>query len=1223
MASKTPITFNVLDRSLSIHQHHLIEASAGTGKTFSIENLVTRFLVEHSDNDLFPVTIDKILIVTFTRAAASDLRLRIRSRIDQTLTFLASPDSDCPDYVLSWMEQGEEFIDQAKKKLEQALFHFDQAPIFTIHGFCSKMLRRYALESKMSLDAVGGEESLPTTELLEVIHDFFRTSVTLDAYSPAQLDILLKGDPDQRKLLNLLRKNSPIVSLRPFSALLPLFQETMHRLKDLFSLTASALIDEFVQQAPSYRNHKSGETKADTLKKIERFAALFDKDSWGTDDFDLLLSDGLTWVDALQPSLIKSKSPPPLRYPELTAKLQEELYPIIHEARHFPTLLARLAHGCKQMLDRYQQEKERLNPDDLLTKMFDALADEMFSNNVRSLFHAAIIDEFQDTDPLQWQIFRRLFLNHPQEWPGYLYLVGDPKQSIYAFRQADIYTYLAAGDALGKDSTVTLNTNYRSQSSLVHALNTLFSNENTPDWIPLPRLATSLKYQPVNPSPSTPARQFDDSKEALHFFLADHKPEECEKNAFFPFIANEIIRLTQTYALPYSHFAVLIKDRYQGARLAAFLNKQNIPFVNQRSGSLADSAAIPALIDLLQAALHPRDISSVKTALGGCLISWSEKQVAQFNETTGSAALLQFYALRQHLLYSGFASFFQHFLQTEWHEDGKNAWERILSQEGGLDLYHDLQQIADVLTEEQQSLQLSPERLISLLDQFAVWEENDDKRSKRRQDSTKEGVQILTLHSSKGLEFGIVFALGLANRSSLKEDLIPAQYGQERVLIPIDDESNEAYVRYCEEIDAEKMRQLYVAMTRAKNRLYIPVALHGKKNMHIGEASPMELFLARFRRGPIGVGDRESLYARIREEDGSALTDFIEQQGKSVGISYSIGAENSPQSPQKALQTETFSLNLETAVQDDKVMQDFELESLLMEGDHSQKVKALPIRSDYGSKDCVNLSSSTAVSRLKAPPSVSVITLSFTTASFTALASQQQKQPNRDTPPPHDFQSTDKTQHTLPAGSETGILLHQILEKIPFHAFKELTSAEKSVEWITPFVKGSPLEGWKEAIGTIILNTLKAPLVPGFCLADLQPSQMYREMPFLFPCEESFELEELETSPGFLKGVIDLIFIWNGKYYIVDWKSNWLGEDFNSYGQEKLEQAMHHHQYFLQANIYSEAWRRYLQLVDPRPFEECFGGVIYLFLRGVTSLNQHSTGIYSFLLKDNQDTPSS
>ncbi len=178
-------TFNVLDRAVSVHKHYLLEASAGTGKTFSIENIVTRLLVEGK-----PITIDQILVVTFTRAAASDLRTRIRSHIDRTVGFLSSPGQECPDYVRSWIDAGDGVITKAKKRLERALFGFDQAPIFTIHGFCAKMLRRYALEGKMGLDTQCGEDALPATEMNAVIRDFFRTGVTLDAYSPAQLDIL-------------------------------------------------------------------------------------------------------------------------------------------------------------------------------------------------------------------------------------------------------------------------------------------------------------------------------------------------------------------------------------------------------------------------------------------------------------------------------------------------------------------------------------------------------------------------------------------------------------------------------------------------------------------------------------------------------------------------------------------------------------------------------------------------------------------------------------------------------------------------------------------------------------------------------------------------------------------------------------------------------------------------------------------------------------------------
>ena len=138
-----------------------------------------------------------------------------------------------------------------------------------------------------------------------------------------------------------------------------------------------------------------------------------------------------------------------------------------------------------------------------------------------------------------------------------------------------------------------------------------------------------------------------------------------------------------------------------------------------------------------------------------------------------------------------------------------------------------------------------PEGIIPFLDQFQIWEENEDVRIKRFQDPATDGVKILTLHFSKGLEFDIVFALGLVNRTGIKEDLIPIELEGQLLLAPIAEDSEE-HQRYCEECDAEKMRQLYVALTRAKTQLYIPVALHlPSEKLKWGDASPMDLFLAR------------------------------------------------------------------------------------------------------------------------------------------------------------------------------------------------------------------------------------------------------------------------------------------------------------------------------------------------------------------------------------------
>ena len=202
--------FNVLDRNLELHRHYLLEASAGTGKTFSIQNIVARLLIEPAACGA-PLPLQKILVVTFTRAATRDLKTRIRANIDEAIRFFVrwesqgSLDEMAPDYLKAVMERGKEAVDVARKRLQQALFTFDQCQIFTIHSFCARMLRQYAMESDMGLHAFGGDDPLPKSEIMGIIRDFFRTEVRQENFSAAQLEILLKKDPQQKKLLKLIQ----------------------------------------------------------------------------------------------------------------------------------------------------------------------------------------------------------------------------------------------------------------------------------------------------------------------------------------------------------------------------------------------------------------------------------------------------------------------------------------------------------------------------------------------------------------------------------------------------------------------------------------------------------------------------------------------------------------------------------------------------------------------------------------------------------------------------------------------------------------------------------------------------------------------------------------------------------------------------------------------------------------------------------------------------------
>lgn len=1160
-------SFNVLDRHLILHQHHLLEASAGTGKTFSIQNIVARLLIESND-DQPPLQIDQILVVTFTRAATRELKARIHANLENTLSLLEKwslfneIDKAMPDYLHAVVQSGEEHVKGAKKRVQQALFCFDQAQIFTIHSFCARMLKQYAFEGDLGLYTNGGEKPLPNSEILSVMRDFLRTEINERLYSPDQIEKFLSGDKDQHKLLNAVKNSSELIRLPTYGDLFEQFKQVMHELKHAFILESKKLVKDFEIQAEFYKNH-SKENKADTHAKVVRFADLFDRIDYTMSEFDQLIRDQLVWVLALDATLLKKKLPDnlPLHYPGLTDELKAKLNPIVSQAGDFSILLSRLAKDFKFFLNRYQNEEEKLSPDDFLLKMHEALDQPTFLNNVQNYYRAAIIDEFQDTDALQWNIFRRLFLPDNQNWKGFLYLVGDPKQSIYSFRQADIYTYLSAVQALGSSHCFTLDVNYRSHPKLVEGLNALFSAENIPSLIPLPKNKSHLSYKPVK-AHDFPMPLAEDGKGAIHFFISGQskekkltKLEDHESEFFFPFIIQEINRLRIENQMAFGQFAVLVRDRHQAARLSENFDRYGIPYLNQRRSSLAESPALPAMIDLLRAVLHPKDRSAVKTVLGGLLLGWSSQEIYQLDQF--EPILLAFQNFRQILIEKGFSGFFHEFLHSRWPNSSETIFEKILSREKGPDLFHDLQHIADLIIENQNLEWFSPDGMISFLDQLKIWDEDEDDRLKRLQDFGQDGVKILTLHYSKGLEFDIVFALGLINRKKNREHLIHKEIDGRRVHIPVSLDE-EAFIDYCQESDAEKMRQLYVALTRAKFRLYIPLMLSSAEKIQLGEASPLDLFLARFK---YTFSSYQDLYERIRISAKNELLDYLDLEGRQHSITYEIVDSVDPRQ---------------------------------LKIDHVSSVPSLIC-----------------------PKNINFNYPSIFVTSYSGMSHHQPDSFIKMTKAqviPHDYLQKIKTVHNIPANAETGIVVHSLLEKINFWDFAGIKEKNEVLTFVRPLIKNTLYHEWESALSSLIWGALKTDLNlggKGFCLADLRQEQLYREMPFLFSFDKKLQIPGLEVRDGLIKGVIDLIFTYNNRYYIIDWKTNWLGMNAEDYAFEHLERAMHENNYFMQAKIYQEALERYLKIVDSRPFEECFGGIYYLFLRGISPGS--SLGIYNIL----------
>ncbi|NGX57181.1 MAG: RecBCD enzyme subunit RecB [Chlamydiae bacterium] len=1112
--------FEVLNRDLNIHRHYLLEASAGTGKTFSIENLYVRLLIED------PIChVDQILVVTFTRAATSELKERIHKNIERSLSFIISGDiENSPDFVKKILECKTQ-TKKVKRRLEQALADFEEAFITTIHAFCERTLKECSFIFDEETEAMN--DLVQSNEIRKVIHDFFITGLNQGSYSTVQLKFVLsKYGNDIRRvenaLLNLLSRGLKIVSTECFEALFKNFSERFVLIQNKYQ--SEKILEDFYQLAPSFKKitNRQKEINPDILQNIKYFSSLFDQE-FTKNAFEKLVSEGLTYAKVLHPDNMKCKAalPENLHYPELVNFVQENLHPIINEACDPYVILGRMAHDCQKLLENYLSHEEKYQYDDLLKKMLRRSCGANFANRIRGQYNAVIIDEFQDTDPIQWGIFRQLFLKDPEK-RSHLYLVGDPKQSIYAFRQADIYTYMSAAESLGEDHLYSLDTNYRSEPRLVDAMNALFAKERIPEFFHLPKLMKSISCKQVFSGKQSNQIEFHDDKGSIHFIIGEGKksgskwpPKPLQEELFYSTIVNEMIRMKNECNISFSQWAILVRDRYQAEDFSRYCERFSVPTRKQKQKILLKSPAFQSTKELLEALNHPKDISALKILFGGSLLRWTHHQLKQLDEEDVLLGVCEKWShLREKALKKGFAEFIDQLLRTTWKDSGTLYESMIQYSE---EFFHEFVQICDLISEFQYQQNGSLIRCQQYLNDFETMEFNDDEGLKCHQNRDAETAEILTIHMSKGLEFDIVVPLGLMNRTPKKDNFIPVQNDSEGHLVAITDPESDLYRNFQKEIDSEKMRQLYVALTRAKHRLYVPIAIeeNGSGEIMEGESSPIELFLSHF-------------------NHGENFVDWIDREGHQHNISYSLATSISP-APYKF------------------VAQEIDLKC-------PEKV-TIP-----GTQQVIK--------------SFSSLTKSLTSTSLLN--------------PPHDFNNPDKSPHTIPSGRDIGLLIHLILETISYEKVEQSFNSKDLKALIEPFTKNSLFHEWSDVIGEIIFNTLKKPFVNGVSLSEIPSESRFHEIEFLYPNNPSDNL---------LKGVIDFVFECSGLYYIVDWKSNWLGSSCDDYHADNLEQAMKEHDYYFQAAIYQQALERYLKPFETRSFEECFGGTYYLFLRGMNFHN--------------------
>lgn len=815
--------FDVLNPKMSVFGQYFLEASAGTGKTFAIENIVPRLLLESKT----PIKIDSILVVTFTRAATRELKGRIYKNLLKISSALDQREGG-PLYLEAFYQGSSEELRTAKRKVEEALFSFEKAQIFTLHSFCLSILQEFAFEAGFFLPK-GQTENAAETELLrEYVKDFFRKGLTLDLLSSSQL----------RKISTHKKIGKNIESL--IDVVLRILEKEQDIRGYLFADEQWKVWNQTLKSMPRrssvdlWKELSACSTRLSKSKKwalqIEAFFSFIEKGEASYSEWDLFLKNKEFFLE--QKELVKKN---------FLAETRLIFVELFESANNPKKLLLQLAKACKIGYDKGKKDLSLFSPDDFVITLKKALLNENFKEKIREKYKALIIDEFQDTDLDQWNIFYSLFLSPEYKLPV-VYLVGDPKQAIYGFRSADVYIYLKARGFFSEENRFYLGTNFRSHPELVQALNVLFSFKMPGDWMLLPFIKESLEVREVESRPWQTSLLSGEKKGRIHFFLKEvENQRSVEEDFLIPYIAEEILRLKNEKGVSFEKIAVLVKDRFQAEKLQKTFYSYGIPCQMQKSFSMK-SLAYEGMKSLLQAVAFPSNSSLLKKFLGGVLMGYSCLELVGSWENPFLQRAREYFIESSFVFKKkGFGAFFYEFLSSSSKEEELTVGEELLSRKD-TSLYFELRQIFQIIMSECSSELYDVEAILSFLEEIA---EKDSKSEifKQPLEEEKEQIQVMTLHKSKGLEFDVVFALALGSRFTGKEEFISVRKEGGREITPLDEDES-AYFLHVEELDAEKLRLLYVALTRAKERVYVPYLLYkNQQELVRGTAAPIELFL--------------------------------------------------------------------------------------------------------------------------------------------------------------------------------------------------------------------------------------------------------------------------------------------------------------------------------------------------------------------------------------------
>jgi exodeoxyribonuclease V beta subunit len=597
---------------------NLIEASAGTGKTYAIEGLFVRLILEKQ------LRVDQILVVTFTKAATAELRDRIRSKLLQAEKAFASGSSE--DDLLANLLQRRKDHAEAVDLIHNALVEFDRAPIFTIHGFCARVLYEHAFETANLFDS---ELISDQTELVrDVTEDFWRRQ-----FYDAPREFIsyftgkIKGPAYFRKLLNKTGAVEFEIIPRiekPHLKTLSAFRKAFQRLKEQWPAARADVMETLRDPALSgtyYGSLKPVENNNMTTRREMKIIAMAE----AMDQYTAAGSAGFPPFKSLEnfttQKILKAtrnnESPPAhdfFSFCDEVSRCADALQAELED--YFVYLKMRLFDDAPAALRKRKSEKNIQFFDDLLILVKQALVDRKrnpLAAAIRHRYKAALVDEFQDTDDVQYQIFSRLFSADD----SLLFMIGDPKQAIYSFRGADIFSYLKA--ARHAKAKFTLTQNWRSNPQLITAVNALFSNLKSPflfEGIPFEK-ASPGRQDSILSSDNEPSLTlwYLDSRVHADGKKAINKTEAVELIAAA--VAEEICRIVSSNDASWNpgDMAVLVRTNRQAQQVKVQLAARGLPSVLYSTGNIFDSHEAMEIEKILLVISEPDNPGYLKAAL--------------------------------------------------------------------------------------------------------------------------------------------------------------------------------------------------------------------------------------------------------------------------------------------------------------------------------------------------------------------------------------------------------------------------------------------------------------------------------------------------------------------------------------------------------------------------------------------------------------------------------